>query len=208
MGDQGDPRRRRRLDPARSGGWAKSEPMLARTAFGENGSAQSGPSTTGAAEQRVGGADDRADVAGVGDAVQVDAGRAGPLGPAQRPDRDHPRARAERRDLGQQLRLDLLAAEAAAGGGEHEARLGAGRQAGLDQVLALAREQALALAVLALAQLADQLQLLVLGAGDHRPVGLRFGFFFSWTQKKRAVFTARPGNWSVRCALGGRTLPG
>ena len=32
--------------PARARGWAKIEPMLARTAFGEKGSAQPGPSTT------------------------------------------------------------------------------------------------------------------------------------------------------------------
>ena len=32
--------------PARAGGWAKIAPMLARTAFGEKGSAQPGPSTT------------------------------------------------------------------------------------------------------------------------------------------------------------------
>ena len=83
---------------ARAGGWAKIEPMLARTAFGEKGSAQPGPSDDRAVEQGVGGADDRADVAGVADPVQVDAGRAGRLGPAQRPDRDRPRARAERRD--------------------------------------------------------------------------------------------------------------
>ena len=96
--------------PAPAAG-AKIEPMLARTAFGEKGSAQPGPSTTVPSSRACGGADDRADVAGVADAVQVDAGRAAALGPAQRPDRDRPRARAERGDRGQQLRLDLLAAE-------------------------------------------------------------------------------------------------
>jgi hypothetical protein len=49
--------------------------------------------------------------------------------------------------------------------------------------------------MLALAQLANQLQLLVVGTDDHRR-SLRVGGFFSWnarTNKKRAVFTARPG---------------
>ena len=94
---------------------------------------------------------------------------------------------------------------------EHEARLGAGGQPGLEQVLALGREQPLALAVLALAQLADQLQLLVLGACDHR-FGVVVCLFWSAVSspgtKKRAVFTARPGEWSVGVPLGGRTLPG
>ena len=45
---------------ARAGGRANSEPMLARTAFGENGSAQPGPRTTGPSRQRVRRADDRA----------------------------------------------------------------------------------------------------------------------------------------------------
>ena len=56
----------------RPGGRAKTEPMLARTALGENGSAQPGPSSTGPsqsawAERRIG-----ADVAGVVHGVQVD----------------------------------------------------------------------------------------------------------------------------------------
>ena len=42
-----DQRAHELADPARAGGRANSEPMLARTAFGENGSAQPGPSTTG-----------------------------------------------------------------------------------------------------------------------------------------------------------------
>src|SRR4029077_13170294 len=109
---------------------------------------------------------------------------------------------------------DFLAAplgrQLTTGGGEQEARLGTGRQPCLDQVLALGREQPLALAVLALAQLANQFQLLVLGAGDHR--GVLFGCFLSLVSspgtKKRAVLTARPGKWSVGEPLGGRTLPG
>src|SRR4029077_19946850 len=92
--------------------------------------------------------------------------------------------------------------EAAAGGAEQEARLGAYGKAGLDQVLALGCEQPLALAVLALAQLADQLQLFVLGAGNHL---VRFSVVVSSPgtpgsisdKQKRAVKTARPGKWSV-----------
>ena len=206
MGDQGRPAAP--ASPprsARAGGRAKIEPMLARTAFGENGSAQSGPSATGPSSSACGGADDRADVAGVADPVQVEAGRrrrrrpsaaARPRSPASPSRAPRPRpaapARPPRRPSAGSPAPRL----------EQEARLGAGGQPGLDQVLALGREQPLALAVLALAQLADQLQLLVLGAGDHR-VGLSvfwFGGFFSWNTKKRAVFTARPGRVECRCA--------
>ena len=86
-----------RRAPARAGGRANSEPMLARTAFGENGSAQPGPEDHGAVAERVRRADDRADVAGVVHAVQVDA-TASPPGSDQRcaVDADHARAGAER----------------------------------------------------------------------------------------------------------------
>ena len=65
--------RRSSSKPARAGGRANTEPMLARTALGENGSAQPGPSTTGPsasawAERMI-----VPDVARVVDAVQVDA---------------------------------------------------------------------------------------------------------------------------------------
>ena len=168
-----------------------------------------GAEDDGAVQQRVGGADDRADVAGVADPVQVEAGRARGVGPAQRPDGDRPRAGAERGGVGQQLRLDLLAAEPGAGGGEDEARLCPGRQPGLEQVLALAGEQALALAVLALAQLAHQLQLLVVRALDHLLGGCLF-----WSSavspgiaaktgpetKKAGRFHGPPGRVECGCA--------
>ena len=70
------------VEPPRAGGRANSEPMLARTAFGENGSAQPGPRITVPSAERVRRADDRADVAGVLDRVQPDA--RSPPGSAQR----------------------------------------------------------------------------------------------------------------------------
>src|ERR1044072_5028380 len=108
-------------------------------------------------------ADDRTDVAGIADPVQVETDGLRGLGPALRPDRDCPRARAQGRDRGEQLRLDLLAAEAAAGGGEKEVGLDAGGQTGLDQILALADGKALALAALALAPPSEQPPLLRVG---------------------------------------------
>src|SRR6187551_1664354 len=132
-----------------------------------------------AAEQGLSGADDRANVAGIGNPMQVNAGWPYRSGPDLRPNGDHPRARAKRRDLRQQLRLDFLAADLATGEAEQDAGLGASGQPRLDQVLALGREQSLALALLALAQLADQFQLLVVGAGNH-PVLVRVGRIFSW----------------------------
>ena len=100
----------------------RSSPCWRAPPSGENGSAQSGPRTTGAAEQRVGGAHDRPDVARVADAVQVEQGANAVVpgsgttasGRCDRPDGDHPRAGAERRDVGEQLGLDLLALEARA----------------------------------------------------------------------------------------------
>src|SRR5262249_10221278 len=133
----------------------------------------------GALEQRVRGADDRADVARVGDAVQVDAGRLRHGRPAPLPDRDRARARAKRGDRGEQLGVHLVALEPGIRGYEDQARHRARRQAGVEQVLALAREQALALAVLALAQLANQLQLLVMWAFNHFGVSYRVSDFGS-----------------------------
>src|SRR6185436_7965845 len=100
--------------------------------------------------------------------MQVEARRASRLDPALRPDGDRPRSRAQAGDVREQPRIDLLTAEPAARRREQEARRGARRQPRLDQVLALGNEGGLALAVLALVQLADQLQLFVLRAFDHR----------------------------------------
>src|SRR5680860_451212 len=122
---------------------------------------------------------------GVGDPVQVAAGRLHRVRPGPRPDG------APAGDLGQQLRLDLLAGEAAARGAEPEARLDTRGQPRLDQVLALGREQALALAMPAIAQLADQLQLLVVGAGNH-PVSVRVGRIFSWNRGNEKAGRKRP----------------
>ena len=101
--------------------------------------------------------------------------------PALLPDRDDPGPRSERRDRGEQLRLDLVAPQAAARRAQQQLWLGARGEAGGEQVLALGHEQALALAVLALPQPADQFQLLVLWAGDHL-VSLLFWCFFSWNR--------------------------
>src|SRR5439155_19688644 len=128
---------------------------------------------------------------------------------APRPDGDRPGARAEGRGGGQQLRLDLLAAlrrQLGAGRGQQEARLDPGRQAGGKQVLALGREQLLALAVLALPQLANQFQLGIVVGSDHRSVVRSVRTVPETT--KRAVLTARPGKFWCRSPSGGGTLPG
>ena len=144
--------------------------MLARTAFGEKGSAQSGPSTTVPPISAARGADDRADVAGVADPVQIDAGRLASAIAQRRgqtPIARVPEPSVETR--AEQLRLDLRPAEARARlqSAARPARARPPRRR--HQVLALAHEQILALAVLALLELADQLQPLVVGAGDcHR----------------------------------------
>ena len=75
----------------------KTAPMLARTALGPNGSAVRGLSTTRAGAERVRRPQDRPDVAGVGDVVEVERPVRvhGPVPPRCRalPDADHPRAR-------------------------------------------------------------------------------------------------------------------
>ena len=76
VGDERDPRRRGRLergDPQRRPREDRAHARPHRLRPVGVGAVRA--EDDGAAEQRVGGADDRADVAGVGDAVQVEAGR-------------------------------------------------------------------------------------------------------------------------------------
>jgi hypothetical protein len=163
------------------------------------------------AEQRIERPDDRPDVAGIPHAVQVEAGGRRALRPLQGPDRDHASARPEHRDVGEQLRLDLLAFEAGPRRDQDEPGLDPRRQSRLEEVLTLGGEQVLTLAMLALAQFADQLQLLVVGALDHRVILLVVSFlsggFFSWNEKAGRN-SARPGERNVGAPSGGRTLPG
>jgi len=120
-----------------------------------------------ALDQRVRGADHRAYVGGVADPVQIDANWALDLLQALLPSGDRPRPRAESREARQQLRLDLEATDPRAGGAEQQPRLGAARQSGLEQVLALGEEQPLALAAAGLLKAADEFQFFVVGACDH-----------------------------------------
>ncbi len=104
--------------------------------------------------ERVGGADQRADVPGIGDPPERQRhrprlGRRQVVAPV---DADHARRMGRGRDLGEQLRLDVLARN------EQLDRLGGRR---LDEILALADEQPELVAPAPLVQLADELQLLV-----------------------------------------------
>ena len=107
--------------------------------------------------ERVGRTEERADVAGVGDPPQADdhlaaAGRQ----VAAAVDADHARCVPERRDLGEELGNDVLA------GDEEFDRLDPGGRRGLDQILALDREEARLLALLARGEkLPDEPELLV-----------------------------------------------
>jgi hypothetical protein len=67
---------------------------------------------------------------------------------------------AERRHLGEQRRLDVVA------GDEHVDRLEAGVARGVDEVLTLRREQPELVAPAALVQLPDELELLVVARAD------------------------------------------
>ena len=170
-----------------------------------------GPEHHGAADQRVGGANDRADVAGVGDPVQVEAGRAAGLGPALRPDGDRPRPRAERVETSASSSGSTSSppSPAPAAVSRKRGSAPAARPASTRSSPSV-DEQPLALAMLALAQLAHQFQLLVLGAGDHRSrcVCLLVSGFFSWNEKAGRE-DGPPGKVRVSgLRLGGRTLPG
>jgi hypothetical protein len=138
------------------------------------------------------GAHDRADVPRVADTVQVDAERG--RGPIRRSavHTDHARTRAEGRDRVQQLGLDVLP------GAQDELGVDPRRLREGDQVLALRHEQPLALAVLAIRKLADQLQLLVVLARDHkkrappgRPVKSRAAVFAQSATASRACSSNR-----------------
>jgi hypothetical protein len=120
-----------------------------------------------AVDQGVSRPDDGTDVPWVPDPVQVDAHRPRRLAPDLGPRRDGPRPGAEGGARGEQIGLDLGALQPRPSGDQREGGLAAGVQACLQQVLALGEEEALALAVLSLRELADQLQLLVVVRGDH-----------------------------------------
>ena len=132
-----------------------------------------------AVAQRVRGADDGAHVAGVVHAVQV--GREVPAGSREPApvDADHPRAGPQRADLVQQLGLDVLARD------QQHLGLQARGLGGLDQVLALGREQVELVPPAPVGQLADGLEVWVVGGGDH---GVR---------NKKGRLAGRPGRSCV-----------
>jgi hypothetical protein len=76
-------------------------------------------------------------------------------------DREHARRVRERRDGGEELGLDVLA------GDEHVDRLRPGGEPGLDQVFALADEEAGLRPLVAALEPADQLQACIRRRGDH-----------------------------------------
>ena len=152
----------------RASGTANTAPMLARTALGPNGSAQSGPERDASGAERRRRAQHRADVARVVDAVQVHAQRPGRRRrPALLVDGQRARARGQPGGGRQQLGLDLGPVQPAArravalDGGPPAASAAASRSS----PSATNRPRALAVAP-ARAELADLLELLVVGAGD------------------------------------------
>ena len=173
--------------------------MDARTALWPYGSAVPGPERDAAGPEGERGAQHRPDVAGVVDAPQRHAQRAGGRGrPALAVDRERARAGAELGDLRQQRLGDLLALEAGAGGDEAHRRLPARGRGGVEQVLALGHELTQLVAPLAARELADLGEGLVVGAGDHR---------VSVEKKAPVLFGGAPGA-SVSSALRPRTPRG
>ena len=127
--------RRPAASSKRPSGTRKIAPADARSAFGDGRvGAALGEGDRGA--ERVRGADQRADVARVGDVPERERDR--PLlagGRSARGRRRSPAAGARARDAGEELRLDVLA------GDEQVVRLDSGREGGVDEILALADEE-------------------------------------------------------------------
>ena len=168
--DDGNRRRSRPCSPARPSG--------------RTGRPLPGPSATACGAERLRAAQDGADVSRVGDAVEVDDQRAGerPAPTAPRRPRASGCPDASSETPSQQLRLHLGAGQTAPGGGETLDRRPAGGVGRGEQILALRDEPARPVALTpALAELADLLELLVVGAGDrHRCRGV------SCSETKRA----------------------
>ncbi len=118
-------------------------------------------------------------------------------------DRECPRARGELRDRLERGRVDFDAGQAATGDGEPLHRCPAGRVGGGEQILALGDELAQPVALApALAELAEGLQLLVLGAGD--------GHVAASGTKRAPSHGGRPfgGAGVRRCSAGSQRLTG
>ena len=177
-GDQRDPcgRAARRRSRTRATGTSNSAPIEARTALGPYGSALPGPSATLPAPNASA---ERSTVPTLpGSLTPHSARQTGPTGrrrPALAVDADRARAGAELRHAGEHVRRDRDAVEPAALG--HVDRLGLPARAGrgLDQVLALGDEQPQLVAPLAAGELADLLELFVVGAGDRHGSGQKKG---------------------------------
>ena len=141
------------MRPTTPSGTRQIEPALARSAFGDVGSAQPSDSATAAPNASA----VRISVPTLpGSASCQSASVAGRSSHARQVltavDADHARRMRRRRDLGQQLRLDVLA------GAQQVDRLG---RRSLDRVLALDEEEAELVAPALLVQLAHALQALV-----------------------------------------------
>ena len=140
-------------------GTRQIEPALARSAFGEVGSAQPSESATAAPKAsavRISVPTLPGSARRQSASVAWRSSHAGQVGAAV--DGDHPRRMRRARDVGEQLRLDVLARRAAG----RPAR--GGRR---DRVLALDEEEPELVAPAPVVQLADELQALVVLARDH-----------------------------------------
>ena len=126
----------------------------------------------------VGRANDRADVAGIADAVEVDTERSGrPRRPGLLVDADRAGARPKRRGAVEQRRVDLQPTAVVSVAGErttesrraeHDQGGDAGRERGRLEVLPLRDEPSRSLARRAPGQLPDLFEVLVFVGGDHR----------------------------------------
>ena len=119
--------------------------------------------------QRIRGADQRADVAGIADAPEreTDVGRIAAWEVLTPEDSDDTRWMAQRRDLREQRLLDVIARH------EQVGRLDLRRQRRVDEILTLCDEEPELVAPAALVELPDELELLVLARGDQGAIRRR-----------------------------------
>ncbi len=171
----------RSANAARAGGRANTDPIDARTALGDHGSAQSGPRITGPSASACA---ERMIVPTLpGSWTPCRYTHSSPLGSDQRCGKT-PTTRAPEPSVltrGEQVGLDVLA------GRQQQLGLEARGGGGVDQVLALGHGQPQLVAVLALLELAECLELGVVLAGDHW-VSVEIGF-----RNEKGRLAGRPG---------------
>ena len=196
---------------ARASGREKIAPIDARTAFGPYGIRAAGADHDAAGAEGQRGAQHGADVARIAHAPERHAARSGRLGEALLEDADRPCPRPQRGRVREEPRLDLLTVEPAARRREQVHRPPAGRGGRPHEVLALGHEQPRPRPLAPRGELADLLELGVVGARDgheKRAPSLRESAPVRcsvWRSRDQAADASRAASTNRRKVSGSRT---